>query len=73
MNTLHKKSILKYLQSGGTLTTLSILAKFNCVDGRKRLSELRQEGHNIQSRWIKLPSGKRVKQHWLDQVKAPVS
>lgn len=38
----HYKQILKALLSGKSLTTYEIFAKFRCVDGRKRLSEINQ-------------------------------
>lgn len=42
--------ILAYLQSGRELTSLSILAKFGAIDGRKRISELRSLGYPIKDK-----------------------
>ena len=42
--------ILEYLQAGGELTSLTMLHKFGCIDGRKRISELRRLGYPVKDR-----------------------
>jgi len=39
--------ILSFLQSGGKLTAISALHKFNCLRLSGRIKNLRDEGHNI--------------------------
>ena len=60
-----KSQILEYLQQGNTLTGLQGLTLFKTMNLRNRISELRQEGFNIQDRTILLENGKRVSEYWL--------
>ena len=47
-----KKEILRYLQSGTILTKANAKALTGAEDYRKRISELRREGHKILDRWV---------------------
>lgn len=58
--------ILSALLAGEALTPLECLRRFGSMDARKRISELRRAGHPIESRWITLSSGKRVREHFLN-------
>lgn len=48
-----KRTILAYLQNGGVLTKSNAKALCGAEDFRKRVSELRAEGHEIKDRWCK--------------------
>jgi hypothetical protein len=63
----HCGLILSYLQQGYTLTPLEALQKFNCFALSQRVTDLRQAGHRIVTKMIKLPSGKRVAEYKLEQ------
>lgn len=43
--------VLKYLQSGRSLTAAEALARFNCFRLAARIRELRERGHNIITIW----------------------
>jgi hypothetical protein len=65
--TSHKAQLLAYLMTGATITPLQALQRFNCMSCSQRLGDLRRdEGIPIQSQFIKLPNGKRVKEYWLE-------
>lgn len=54
LDTGHKPLILAALRSGDTLTNLDILNRFGCMNGKGRISELRQEGWDIQGKFIEV-------------------
>lgn len=57
--------ILAYLQGGGRITSLDALSKFGCFRLASRISDLRKE-NDIQSQFITLPNGKRVKDYFIE-------
>lgn len=61
-----KALILKALQQGDRLTHLDAEKRFNCLRLGARIYDLKQQGHNIISKMITVPSGKRVAQYWLE-------
>lgn len=52
--------ILRYLQSGGTLTPLEALRLFDCLSLSQRCGELKRQGWPIISELVKVGSGKKV-------------
>lgn len=46
-----KRAILSYLAQGGVLTKSNAKKISGAEDFRKRISELRREGHDIKDRW----------------------
>lgn len=67
MNTQSQsEAILAHLKSGGTVTSLSAFNICNTLRCSGRIFDLRREGHAIKDRWIETPSGKRVKEYFLD-------
>lgn len=60
-----KKEILAYLKSGKRLTQMDALYKFQCMRLAARISELRDEGWNIKTDKIKVPSGKIVACYYI--------
>ncbi len=60
--------ILTALKRGVRLTPLDALTEFNCMRLASRISALRQKGEPVQDRWIKTPSGKRVKEYWIKSI-----
>ena len=64
----HKKLLLEHLMKGATITPLEALRRFNCMSCSQRLGDLRRdEGIPIQSRFITTPTGKKVKEYWLER------
>jgi len=57
--------ILEALQAGEQLTGLEILRRFNCMNYKGRISDLRQAGFNIDGEWIKTPTGKRIMRYFM--------
>ena len=57
--------ILAHLEAGHTLTPIEALQRFNCFSLSQRVTELRQRGHPIVTRMVKLKSGKRVAEYRL--------
>lgn len=63
----HKKLLLDHLMTGATITPLEALQRFNCLSCSQRLGDLRRDnGIPIQSRFITTPTGKKVKEYWLE-------
>lgn len=46
------EKILKYLQSGKTITPIGALSMFNCFRLAARISDLRKDGHTIYTNTI---------------------
>jgi hypothetical protein len=62
-----EQSMLLYLEAGNKLTSLEALEKFGCMRLASRVSDWKKEGHDIRSEMIKVPSGKRVAEYWLEK------
>lgn len=52
--------------AGKKINALQALTLYQCFACSQRLSELRHLGIPIQSRFITLNNGKRVKEYWLE-------
>lgn len=63
---IQNAKILAYLQNGGRITSLSALDNFGCLRLSARIKDLRDRGHDIQSQFITVPSGKKVKQYFME-------
>ncbi len=60
--------LMAHFRAGGTLTVLeAIYEPFRCYALSQRCGGLRRAGHDIQSEWVKLPSGKRIKRYYITQ------
>ena len=63
----HKAKLLAHLMKGQTITALQALYLYQCLSCSQRLGDLRRdEGIPIQSRFITMPTGKRIKLYWLE-------
>lgn len=61
------QKILSFLQNGGRLTQLDALKMFNCFRLSARIKDLRDEGHQISSKFISVSySRKRVAQYFME-------
>ena len=56
-----EKKILEFLYNGGTLTTMECAGRFKTTKLTTRVSEWRNEGHNIQSVWEKDEDGQHMR------------
>ena len=59
------KMIKKFLENGNSITGLDALNRFQCNRLASRICDLKDSGMNIESQFIKLESGKRVKEYWM--------
>lgn len=60
------QKILKYLQTGRSLTAMKALEKFHCFRLAARISDLIEQGHKIKSRLIRTEySGKSIAEYRL--------
>lgn len=65
--TSHKAKLLAHLMTGARITPLEALQRFNCLSCSQRLGDLRRDNSiPIQSRFITTPTGKKVKEYWLE-------
>lgn len=58
-----KEKILRYLESGGTLTVAKALALFGCYALSQRIGNLIKEGHPIEKETITTRTGVRVTEY----------
>ena len=67
MNTQSQNEmILSFFEQGGSLTVLEAIGEpFRCCALSQRCGELRRAGKPVDSEWVKLPSGKKVKRYFL--------
>lgn len=52
-NPTQRERILKWLQSGRTLSPIEALDIMNCFRLAARIHELRKAGHRIETKWVK--------------------
>lgn len=63
----HKRLLLNHLLAGKTINGLQALTLYKCMSLSQRLSDLRLDyGVPIKGKMIKVASGKRVKEYWLE-------
>ena len=60
------KRILAYLKEGNRITGIEALELFGCFRLPSRITDLRNEGHSIKSRFVTTNTGKNVKEYWLE-------
>lgn len=58
--------ILAFMQNGGRITSLEALNQFGCLRLSARIKDLRDRGYAICDEFITVPSGKRVKQYFIE-------
>ena len=61
-------AILNYLQSGGSLSPIEALNKFNCFRLAARIGDLRKEGHDIQTEIVTEENGKKFAVYFLPKI-----
>lgn len=62
----HKQKLLTHLMAGKRITGLTALNLYQCFSLSQRLGELRRVHEiPIQSEFITLPNGKKIKEYWL--------
>lgn len=59
------KEILKYLREGNKITPLEALNLFGCLRLGARIFDLKEQGHNIETKRVTLGNGKRVAEYQL--------
>lgn len=61
--------ILTHLK-GGPLSGIEALNKYGCFRLAARIKDLREQGHDIETRALDLPNGKTVAEYHLKQKEA---
>lgn len=64
------KRILAYMQEGNRITPIEALNLFGCFRLGARIADLKDGGHDIKSAFVKTPTGKHVKQYWMEEASA---
>jgi len=59
-----RNAILEHLRNKGSITTLEAVLELHIMDSRKRISELRRDGHDIPDEWETSKAGKRYKRYF---------
>lgn len=60
-----RAQILRHLQCGHSLTPIQALHLFGSLRLPARIAEIKADGYPVQSEFVKLPNGKRVKRYYL--------
>ena len=61
------KQILNWLKSGRSITGMTALEQFGCWSLSRRICDLKDAGNTIESQFIKLDNGKRIKEYWINE------
>ena len=61
-----KARILAYMQAGNRITPLVALDRFKCFRLGARIADLKEDGIDIQSRFVTTVSEKKVKEYWIN-------
>ena len=61
-----ERKILFYMLRGNRITPLEALQYFQCERLAARIADIRKKGHDVKSEFVTMPSGKRVKQYWIE-------
>lgn len=59
------QQIKAYLEEGNSITAIQALEKFKCFRLASRITDLKQSGVPIDSQFIEVDSGKKVKEYWI--------
>lgn len=59
--------LLNALKQGEKLTPLTALQRFQCFSLSQRMGELKRSGWPIRSQMVKVNSGKKVAEYWLQE------
>ncbi len=65
MRETQNKEIKAYLEDGNSITGMVALEKFGCWSLPRRICDLKETGFPIESQFIELPNGKRVKEYCM--------
>ena len=60
------KRILAYMQEGHRITPIDALNLFRCFRLGARIADLKADGHEIKSEFVKIDTGKHVKSYWIE-------
>jgi hypothetical protein len=69
MKKSQSNKLLRHFRKGGKITIYGAFSVFGITSLHRRLSDLRDRGIIIEDDWIDLPSGKRVKEYWIEKTK----
>lgn len=58
--------ILQHLLSGKRITALEALEQYRCLRLSARILDLKNQGYAIESEFVSVPSGKKVKAYFMD-------
>ena len=67
MKEAQSKQLLRHFIEGGKITIMTAFRIFGITSLHRRLSDLRERGIIIEDDWIDLPSGRRVKEYWIEK------
>ena len=65
MKKTQNQKILEYLENGKSITNLEALLHLGCGRLASRICELRQQGHNIETRIVKTTGGASIARYSL--------
>lgn len=60
-----KSKILAYLLDGNSITPLEALELFGSFRLGARIADIKADGYDVKSEYVKLPNGKQVKRYHL--------
>tara|TARA_R100000655_G_scaffold34390_2_gene66998 strand:- start:344 stop:586 length:243 start_codon:yes stop_codon:yes gene_type:complete len=60
--------IKQFLEEGNAISGMLALEKFGCWALPQRIFDLKESGFPIESQWIQLENGKRVKEYFMGEA-----
>ena len=66
MDNINQNETTSQTQSAQILKALKNGERFNCLRLGARIYDLKKRGYKITGEMVKVPSGKRVAQYWLE-------
>lgn len=57
--------VLAHLKAGHTITFWDAVERFGIMHLPRRILDIRELGHVVESEWVKNAAGKRFKKYWL--------
>jgi hypothetical protein len=67
MQSTQESRILSALEQGQMISPLGAWRRFGCERLAARIYDLRRKGYRIERAMVKLPSGARVAEYWIDR------
>ena len=63
-----KNRILAFMKAGNSITAIQALSMFGSLRLGARIADIKADGYEVKSEFVKLPNGKQVKRYFMPAV-----